>query len=66
MKVKLLTSRSGVDGAFNVGDVIDVPQAEAVRMIDKRQAQPVREAAAPEKAVKATASKRSEKAVKGA
>jgi hypothetical protein len=52
MKIKLLTSRSGSDGAFGVGDVIDVPQAEAIRMIEKGQAEPLREAKAPEKATK--------------
>lgn len=52
MKIKLLTSRSGSDGAFNVGDVIDVPKDEAVRMIEKGQAQPVRGRQSPERAVK--------------
>jgi len=51
VKVKLLTSRSGSDGAFGAGDVIDVPGDEAARMIGKGQAEPVRAERAPEKAV---------------
>jgi len=50
MKVKLLVSRSGVDGAFNAGDEIEVLDAEAIRMIEAGQCVPVREVAA-EKAV---------------
>lgn len=51
MKVKLLVSRSGVDGAKNAGDIIDVSADEGQRMIDAGQAEIVR-AAAPEKATK--------------
>jgi len=60
MKVRLLVSRSGADGAFSAGDEIDVGDAEAVRMIEAGQCEPVRSAtveravsrAKPEKAVK--------------
>lgn len=41
MKIKLLVSRSGVDGAQNRGDEIDVPEAEAERMIAAMQAERV-------------------------
>ncbi len=60
MKIKLLVPRATAKGAENRGDVIDVENAEAVRMIDAGQAEPVR-AASPEKAVSRT---RSEKAKK--
>lgn len=60
MKVKLLTSRAGVDFSQSAGDIVEIGDAEAVRMIEAGQAEPVREArieravpkAAPEKAVK--------------
>ena len=53
MKVKLLVSRSGPAGAQNVGDVIDVDGAEAKRLIEARQAEPVRSGRGkPVKAVK--------------
>jgi hypothetical protein len=51
MKIKLLVSRATATGAENRGDVIDVPDAEAIRMIDAEQAVAVRESA-PERAVK--------------
>ena len=44
MKIKMLVSRSGSDGVFGPNDVIDVPDAEAVRMIEAGQCIPVREA----------------------
>lgn len=58
MKIKLLVSRAGPDGAFNAGDEIDVDAAEAARMIEAGQASPVRDArieraVAPSKAEKA-------------
>lgn len=53
MKIKLLVSRSGPEGAFNVGDVIEVPNAEAQRMVDAEQAVILRSGKKPEKAVKA-------------
>lgn len=53
VKVKLKVSRSGVDGAFNVGDEIDVSADEAQRMVDAEQADlvrgPKKEKAAPKK-----------------
>lgn len=53
MKVKLLVSRSGADGAYNVGDEIEVSGDEAKRMIEAGQAAPVRNAGgAPEMAVR--------------
>lgn len=42
MKIKLLVSRSGADGAQNVGDIIDVANDEAGRMIEAGQAEAVR------------------------
>lgn len=60
MKVKLLVSRAGAGFVQNRGDEIDVPDAEAIRMIEAGQAEPVRTAAV-ERAVRAP---RSEKAVK--
>lgn len=50
MKIKLLTARATATGAENRGDVIDVEQAEAVRMIEAGQAEAVR-SVEPEKAV---------------
>jgi hypothetical protein len=41
MKITLLTSRATATGSQNRGDVIDVSDAEAIRMIDAGQAQPV-------------------------
>jgi hypothetical protein len=54
MKIRLLVSRSGPAGAQNAGDQIDVPDAEAMRMIEAGQATPIRTAAKgkPERAVK--------------
>ena len=51
MKIKLLVARATANGAENRGDVIDVPDAEALRMIEAEQAVAVRESA-PERAVK--------------
>lgn len=53
MKITLLVSRVSVAGAQNRGDVIDVPDAEAIRMIDAGQAQPVAKVAV-ERAVSRT------------
>lgn len=50
MKIKLLVARATVAGAENRGDVIEVESAEAKRMIEAGQAEPVR-GSAPEKAV---------------
>lgn len=40
MKVKLLVSRSGEDGSFSAGDMIDVPEREAVALIRNGSAEP--------------------------
>lgn len=52
MKVQLLVSRSGPNGAFNRGDEIEVSEREAKRMFEANppQAQPVRDAPEPETA----------------
>lgn len=42
VKVRLLVSRSGVDGAFAPGAEIEVTANEAQRMIEQGQAEPVR------------------------
>lgn len=42
MKVKLTMSRGGPAGTQNAGDVVDVANAEAKRMIEAGQAVPVR------------------------
>lgn len=41
MKITLLTSRVSAAGAQNRGDVIEVSDAEAVRMIEAGQAMPI-------------------------
>lgn len=51
MKIKLLVSRATATGAENRGDVIEAPEAEAIRMIEAGQAEPVRDIA-PERAIK--------------
>lgn len=60
MKIRLLVSRAGPAGVDNRGDEIEVADAEAIRMIDAGQAEPLRDAPA-EKAVKRP---RGEKAAK--
>lgn len=60
MKVKLLVSRSGVDGAQNAGDEIDVSDAEGARMISAGQAEPVR-TVRKEKAVRRARTEKAEK-----
>ncbi len=50
MKITLLVSRASASGSENRGDVIEVSEAEAIRMIEAGQAEPVR-AVPPEKAV---------------
>lgn len=61
MQVKLLMARASAAGSQNRGDVIEVGDAEAQRMIDAGQAELVRAAKAPEKAVKRS---KAEKAAK--
>lgn len=60
MKIMLLVSRAGPAEANNRGDVIDVDQDEAIRMIEAGQAEAVREAPAET----ATPKGKAEKAVK--
>ncbi len=60
MKIKLLVSRVGANFSQSTGDVIDVPDAEAARMIAAAQAEPIARVA-PEKATRA---QRSEKRAK--
>ncbi len=52
MKVKLLQSRATATGAENRGQIVEVSDAEAVRMIEAGQAEPIRENRKVEKAVK--------------
>lgn len=61
MQVKLLIGRATATGAENRGDVVTVSEAEAVRMIESGQAEPVRSAKAPEKAVKRSKSEKASK-----
>lgn len=42
MKVKLLVSRAGADGAYGPGDIVEVSTGEASRMIEAGQATPLR------------------------
>lgn len=60
MKIKLLVSRATAAGSENRGDVIEVSDKEAIRMIEAGQAEAVR-SVSPERAVKRP---RSEKASK--
>lgn len=52
MQIKLLIARASAAGAQNRGDVIEVSNDEAARMIEAGQAAPVRTAPEPEKAVR--------------
>jgi len=54
MKVKLLISRADAIRAYGVGDVVDVPDAEAARLIESGKAV----AAEPKPARENTAKKR--------
>lgn len=60
MQVKLLAARATATGAENRGDIVEVSENEAIRMIEAGQAEPVR-AADPERAV---AKRKSERAIK--
>lgn len=42
MKIKLLVARATATGAENRGDEIEVADAEAIRMIEAGQAEPMR------------------------
>ena len=61
MQVKLLVSRATATGSENRGATVDVSDAEAIRMIEAGQAEPVRVAREPEKAARKA---RAEKASK--
>lgn len=61
MKVKLLVPRASASGAQNRGDVVEVTNAEAERMVAADQAEIVRAPKAPERAVKRS---KGERAVK--
>ena len=41
MRIKLTVSRSAADGSQTPGDIIDLDAAEAVRLIDSGQAEPL-------------------------
>jgi len=60
MKVKLLVSRAGVEGAQNRGEIVEVSTDEAGRMVEAGQAEMVR-ATSPEKAVKRTKAEKASK-----
>lgn len=60
MKVKLLVSRAGPQFAQDAGQEIEIADAEALRMIEAGQAEPVREA----KAERAVFKAKAERAVK--
>lgn len=61
MKIELLTARASAGGAQNRGDVIEVSEAEAARLIEAGQAIPVRSSGKPETA---TPKRKAEKASK--
>lgn len=61
MQVKLLIARATATGSENRGDVVTVSDAEAVRMIEAGQAEPVRSEKAPEKAVKRSKAEKASK-----
>jgi hypothetical protein len=47
MKVKLLTPRCGERFVQNAGDVVELDDAEALRLIERGSAEPVKAAASP-------------------
>jgi len=62
LKVRLLTGRVSVAGTNIAGDVIDVPEDEGQRLIDRKLAEPVlqgRGAGSPESAMQKPAKARS-------
>lgn len=60
MKVKLLVGRCGADFSQSPGDIVDVTDGEAARMIEAGQAEPLRF----EQKQNASKKQKSEKAVK--
>lgn len=61
MQIRLLVPRAGIGFSQRPGDIIDVPDDEAVRMIKADQAEPVREGRAPEKATKRKSAEKARK-----
>ena len=61
MQVKLLTARATAKGSENRGDIVDVTDGEAIAMIERGQAEPVRAQKAPEKAVKRSKAEKASK-----
>lgn len=61
MKVILLQARAAAVGPQNVGDEIEVSDAEAKRLIEAGTAKPVRAAKSAEKAVKRPAAEKAAK-----
>lgn len=62
MLVRMLVSQAGLDFVRDRGQEIDIPDAEAVRMIEAGIAEPVRSAAPTNET--ATRTRRAEKAVR--
>jgi len=60
MKIKMTTSMAGRDFAYQYGQEVDLPQEEAIKVIEAGCAVPVR-SAKPEKAVPRTKSERASK-----
>lgn len=58
MKIKLLVSRATATGSQDRGEVIEVADAEAIRMIEAGQAQPIAEIAVERAIPRAKAEKR--------
>ncbi|KAF0129257.1 MAG: hypothetical protein FD152_2214 [Xanthobacteraceae bacterium] len=62
MKVRMIQCQAGVDFVRNPGDVLDVPDAEAARMIEAGIATPLRdppvETTTPVRAAETTSTKR--------
>ncbi len=61
MLVRLLVPRATVAGPQSIGDEINTNDAEAIRMIEAGQAEPVRVKKTPEKAAKRPKVERSTK-----
>jgi len=61
MQVKLLVSRAAASGSQNRGDIVEVSDAEGVRMIKAGQAEATRAKKSPEKAVKRSKHERATK-----
>lgn len=42
MRIKLLTTRADKRRRYEIGDELDVPDGEAIKLIESKQAEPVR------------------------